>query len=256
VSSIERSPSDEEPRPGAQRHGTDGARALREVGRTPLVATLSGCAAGVSLFLVALLAVSGTDGLAPLDSPMRLAGRQLASGEALSIARIVTDFGALPAAGAVAVAGGLALMLARRPGAAAALLVGFATLVLAVDLLKEAIDRVRPPGASRSFTTASFPSGHAAYSVIWSALAVALVAGRPAFRGRTAIVIAAVGLTVAIGFTRVALGAHYLSDVVAGWALGAAVLSLSAAIAVVVGGMRNTDARSGATAPLDSDPRR
>lgn len=67
--------------------------------------------------------------------------------------------------------------------------------------------------------TYSFPSGHAANSMIfYLALALTLTAGS---RWRTWAIIGAVALSFLIGTSRVMLGVHWPSDVVAGWAFGA-----------------------------------
>lgn len=70
-------------------------------------------------------------------------------------------------------------------------------------------------------TTESFPSGHAlAGTVFWGLLAVDLRIGR--LRQR---IVAAVGVIGLVGFIRVALGAHYPTDVVVGALIGAAFLA-------------------------------
>lgn len=90
--------------------------------------------------------------------------------------------------------------------------------------VKAAVDRSRPmlldpvaqaPGLS-------FPSGHAQEAAV--AAAMVLVVHLPALRGaaRPAAITAAAVAVVAIGLSRVALGVHYLSDVVGGYLLGAA----------------------------------
>ena len=60
--------------------------------------------------------------------------------------------------------------------------------------------------------------------------------------GRTAVVTAAVILAAAIGLTRIYLNVHYLSDVEAGWGLGATVFALLGIVALVVGRLRHNDA--------------
>ncbi len=95
--------------------------------------------------------------------------------------------------------------------------VGMVIMAAAVIILKFSIRRPRPEGewgsVYRITDPHSFPSGHAARS---AALAVmGMVVGPGWF-----------GLALAIwapwvGLSRVALGVHYLSDILAGWLVGA-----------------------------------
>jgi membrane-associated phospholipid phosphatase len=94
----------------------------------------------------------------------------------------------------------------------------------AYHLAKSYVGRPRPdvawafPGKP---TDPSFPSGHAtASSAVYGLIALSLI---PLLKRRvlkSAVAIAATVLVVAIGFSRMYLGWHYLSDLVGGWALG------------------------------------
>jgi membrane-associated phospholipid phosphatase len=118
-------------------------------------------------------------------------------------------------------------------------------IVVAVHFIKAGVGRLRPPGADPSLTTASFPSGHAAYATAYTAIAVALVgATEESVRRRRTIVGVGLLLTAVIGLTRVVLGVHYLSDVVAAWGLGAAIFGAAGALLVLVGAMRHTEERA------------
>ena len=89
------------------------------------------------------------------------------------------------------------------------------------NLIKGAVERVRPDiHPLAGFSGASFPSGHSTAAAATFA-AIALILGR----GRSAKVRArlggvAAGIAVGIACSRVFLGVHWLSDVVAGLALG------------------------------------
>ena len=92
------------------------------------------------------------------------------------------------------------------------------------DLVKSAVDRARPvlPDPLAHEGGASFPSGHAQAAVV--GYAVLLLVFLPHLRGaaRDVAVAVAVLMVLGIGLSRVALGVHYVSDVLAGYALGAA----------------------------------
>jgi undecaprenyl-diphosphatase len=96
------------------------------------------------------------------------------------------------------------------------LLVAVGVLAVVVLGLKLLVRRRRPPGEwgaiYRSTDPHSFPSGHAARAVL---LAILIAAWGPAWAAPLAIVWAPL-----VALARVALGVHYLSDVIAGGLLG------------------------------------
>jgi len=86
--------------------------------------------------------------------------------------------------------------------------------------LKQAFHRTRPSFASEfAVTSWSFPSGHAMDSLIGYGLFAYWLSTRFP-RARTTILIGAATLVVLIGYARIYLGVHYLSDVAAGYAAG------------------------------------
>jgi membrane-associated phospholipid phosphatase len=95
--------------------------------------------------------------------------------------------------------------------------------------LKNLVQRPRPvlPEPLVHLVTFSYPSGHAVASTVFYGALVALVFTH--VRSRALRLLAAVGgavMVVLVCFSRVYLGAHYLSDVIAGVAVGAACLVL------------------------------
>jgi undecaprenyl-diphosphatase len=99
-------------------------------------------------------------------------------------------------------------------------------------IVKGAVGRARPVFADPIAIALgkSFPSGHAMGALV--CYGAVLVAVLPFMRRgiRTPIVVATGALVATIGFSRVALGVHYLSDVIGGFVLGAAWLLGSVAL--------------------------
>ena len=146
---------------------------------------------------------------------------------------LVNAFKLVTLAGNGVVLGALALAVGSvlwRRGAAndATLLAAVVFGAEAVNAaLKLAFHRPRPELAFLHLDTYSFPSGHStAAAAMFGALAFLLWPRARAARRRVALVAAAVVLIGLVGFSRLYLGVHYLSDVLAGLALGAAWLSL------------------------------
>ena len=105
---------------------------------------------------------------------------------------------------------------------------GFSFTGITVFILKLLTDRVRPAMSSLLHeTSAAFPSGHAALSLFFFGF-LAYLLSRRFQKKRYAILVFAVGLAIAgvIGASRVYLNVHWLSDVLGGFALAAAFLSL------------------------------
>lgn len=137
---------------------------------------------------------------------------------------------------------GVAALLAGTgltPGGTYRLVLGLgaiATLIL-TSILKLVLRRKRPATnyvARMWFSSYSFPSGHAAgaaacYGAVIVALFPIMVLG-----WWLTVAIPAIVLVIAIGVSRVYLGAHFPSDVLAGWAFGLLGLGVSALIALRV----------------------
>ena len=121
---------------------------------------------------------------------------------------------------------------------------------LLTTILKGFFDRPRPEFVAHivDASTASFPSGHATMSaVVYLTLGGILAASQKERRLKAFVLGFAILLTLVVGFTRLYLGVHYPTDVLAGWALGAA---------WAIGWMVATFAlfKSRAASPASSDP--
>jgi undecaprenyl-diphosphatase len=76
----------------------------------------------------------------------------------------------------------------------------------------------------------SFPSGHALNSTVGAlVLLLAVLPALPTVRRRVAAWVAAVAMIGLTAFDRIALGVHYVSDVVAAWLVGVALVAATAA---------------------------
>jgi membrane-associated phospholipid phosphatase len=101
--------------------------------------------------------------------------------------------------------------------------------VMLNDAVKLAFHRERPTfsGLSAALTTYSFPSGHAlGTTILYGLIALYLISRTKDWRLRVFIVTVAAFLVILVASSRVYLGVHYVSDVVAGAAEGVAWLAL------------------------------
>jgi membrane protein DedA with SNARE-associated domain len=199
---------------------------------TTLMATLA-----VSIFVVVAYSVVLGEDPGPTagdETAQELAGR-LHSAALVSVAKVVTWFGSAAVVGALAAICAALLAWRRRWAEFWVLVAGLAITQVGIDSIEAAVDRPRPADPLVAASGSSFPSAHAAHSVFYLWLAVTIVLRlRPGMARGAAVVTTGIVLTVAIGLSRVYLNVHYLSDVSAGWALGAAAFSFCAAVGLVV----------------------
>ena len=126
------------------------------------------------------------------------------------------------------------LVAARKAATAAFVVAAVTGGALTSTLLKLLFARARPDivGHLVEVHSASFPSGHALNSAVTYLTLGALLARTAGARSlRIYVMAVAVSLTLVIGFSRVYLGVHWPSDVIAGWCLGAAWAVLCSLIA-------------------------
>jgi len=193
--------------------------------------------------------VSGDAGPTPGDSTAIDVVESLRTDWLVDLAKLITGLGGLAVTGSLALLSAVLLGARRRWAELGVLVAGFALIYAGVHELKDAVARPRPGGGLVDVSGSSFPSAHAAYSTFYVWLAVTIVMRlRPGMARGAAVVAAGIALTALVGLSRVYLGVHYLSDVNAGWALGAAAFSFCAAVALIVTTVRQNafDAAAGA----------
>jgi undecaprenyl-diphosphatase len=137
--------------------------------------------------------------------------------------RDITSLGSSVVLALITVAVIAHLLLIRRPGTALLIFVAVAGGQLLSSLLKLEVDRPRPELVSHlvNETSLSFPSGHAMLSAV-TYLTLGSLAAR-FMHGRTTkiyVLSLAVLTTVLVGVSRIYLGVHWPSDVLAGWCAG------------------------------------
>lgn len=147
------------------------------------------------------------------------------------------DFTALGGTGVLTLASLIVvtyLLLTGRRHTAVTIVVSITSGIIVSTLLKEFFDRPRPDlVAHGSHTyTSSFPSGHSMMSAVcYLTLAGLLCTVERSRKIRLYLIGTALFLTALVGTSRVYLGVHWPSDVLAGWLTGAAWAALSLWIA-------------------------
>jgi len=238
------------------------ARARRHIRRTELRLLLAGLAVfGAVWGFLAVMGEVREGETARLDSAILLAFRR-AGHLATPVgprwlqeaARDITALGGTTVLTLVVVLAAVLLWLHRRRAQAGM----FVAAVVGGDLLAEAIKalvgRARPelvPHLDMVYSS-SFPSGHSAMSpIVYFTLAGLVAAGEGRRAQKVLLIATALALVLAIGVSRIYLGVHWPTDVLAGWALGAAVaVAALLAVHLVAPHRRET----GAVAPVEPAP--
>lgn len=150
--------------------------------------------------------------------------------------RDITALGSFSLLGLIVVAVCGYLVLARMRSEALLVAVSVIGGTILSTLLKMGYDRPRPDlvAMSQQFT-ASFPSGHAMLSAVtFLTLGTLLARLAPNRALQIFSISAAIFLTLIVGVSRLYMGVHYPSDVLAGWCLGAAWALLCGAVATLL----------------------
>ena len=195
-------------------------------------------ACGAVIAVLATLAAAGVydsvtekDGVAGLDRPALTLAISIRNPTIDSVgAALAYIFGTigLPL---IAVTAIVLLSLRRRTWTPAILLgsAGVGSLLMTIAG-KSIVGRVRPPhvDAIAPFESSpSFPSGHALNSVvILGMIAYLLILGTRSAIGSILVGVAAAVVAIGVGLSRVLIGAHWFTDVLASWALGAGWLAI------------------------------
>ena len=203
-----------------------------------LTTALAFAGVGLYVFVLYTVVLSGDLGPTPLDREIRDLAPELHVGIAADAGKVVTELGSFPVVAALVLVSGVVLAMNRKPLALASLVLGAVVLYLVVQGAKAGVDRPRPAGALVETSGSAFPSAHAAYATAW-VMAAAIAAWYVPSVVRDAALVGLAFLVVAVvGVTRIYLGAHWWSDVAAGWGVGFGVFGTAAAAAIVVSYVR------------------
>jgi undecaprenyl-diphosphatase len=182
-------------------------------------------AVGLALFAVLSVAVVRETALVDLDERISRWIAEEMPTWAEWLALPPTWVGGLVGLTLVSLVAATALVGAGRRWEAVWIVASVAAVQLLVTIVKTGFDRARPlDGAAIPMpTSSSFPSGHAAAGLVAAGAIAALVGTR----ARASVVWGAAALAaLVIGASRIVLNVHFVSDVLAGFALGAACLAL------------------------------
>ena len=191
------------------------------------------CAAG-SLIVIALGFVVHTHSVLPVDVNFTTAVQQVHIVAFQRLMILISTFGYPPWAEIIEAVAIVALLLLRRPLEAL-----FLALTLLVDglaaLVKIIVARPRPSPKDvlvlLRLGSYSYPSGHVVhYTIFYGFLIVVLVVCWRSSWWRTTLIAICAALIALVGLSRIYLGEHWLSDVVAGYLLaGVCLVALVAA---------------------------
>jgi membrane-associated phospholipid phosphatase len=201
------------------RRETDDARTATGLALTMVLATI--VLAGIVVGCLLLMVRSNT-GLARFDRGVAAWGADEANALATSVLRTITWLGSTVGVVVIAVVVGVVVyMRSRRPAVFLYLLLVVAGQNAIANLVKLAVHRARPTLEQLVGTSGtSFPSGHStAAAACYAAFALVLGIGL-APRMRATLFGVAAAIAVAVGCSRMFLGVHWFTDVLAGFAVG------------------------------------
>jgi undecaprenyl-diphosphatase len=212
----------------------------------------------LGLELTTLLAIAAVGSFAFAANAITLHEKDLITGDSTAftwadkirtgtlddLARAVTHLGSFSVVAAATALAVVALLMRRRIIESVMLVSALGLTWAAVHIAKAVVDRPRPSGSLVETAGQSYPSGHAAYAFAWIAIALVLTRPLPGLARTTVAIVTAIVVAVVVGLTRVYLRAHYLSDVVGGAGLAAAIFAAAGMVGLVVVHLRQNGRRA------------
>lgn len=195
-----------------------------------LLASLAVLVGAMWLFLGVVEDVVSGDPLVVADQAVFTFLQQLRTPPADQVMVRITELGSvgvlLPLI--VAVAAWLAVQRCWRT--AGYWLATVASAEIVVQVLKRTLGRHRPLAMYQGVEQYSFPSGHATISAVVLVYLAFLLSRGQSMRWRVGVAAVAAVYVTLVGFSRLYLGAHWMSDVAGGFSFGLAAVALSAIV--------------------------
>ncbi|MEV0610148.1 phosphatase PAP2 family protein [Polymorphospora rubra] len=196
-----------------------------------LLGTAAAAAAGLAALTVAV--VTRRPALVAADTAVARSAHHLAvrhPAVATAAAR-VTHLGDGRVVVGVLTATGVVLARHRRWRALALVAVAPAAGTLLCRAVRARVARTRPDGALRAADGYAFPSNHATNAALAAAAVTGVAWSRLPAPARPGVLAGALTVPAAVGATRVLLGVHWPSDVLAGWLVALTAVPAVAALA-------------------------
>ena len=178
----------------------------------------------ISLVVLALMvrdALATTSFMANFDIYVNGFMNQHVGTLAINIAETLSNIGSIIIAiGAGLIVGGIFVFHGKWRSAFIMISSIISSFIL-FSFLKDFFGRVRPENALQLLTDPSFPSGHATMAATFFFVCAYLFSQKIKYWvWRELFIVLCVLLTSAIGISRIILNVHWVSDIIAGWALG------------------------------------
>ena len=198
-------------------HPTPSAATAEALGLAAAAVVIGTATAGAILLMI-----KTRSGFARADTPFATWAAEHATEASTEVMRAISEFGGTTYVIVAALAvTGVELLRDRRWTIPAFVAMTIGGQFLLSNGIKWIVDRARPTiSPLTGFAGTSFPSGHAvAAAATWACVAFLLGRRRPR-HARAVLLGGAVAIAVAVAATRVALGVHWTTDVVAGLFVG------------------------------------
>jgi membrane-associated phospholipid phosphatase len=186
------------------------------------------------LFIGLAMMVAATGGADRIDQIVSNLADAIRTPTLTQLAVAITTLGSIPVLAGGTVLSAAVLWIRARRDLAVLIVASVGASCCAVFLVKVAIARPRPSPLTAIGNPGSdyaFPSGHTTNgSVTWMLVALLLTICMPRAARRAAAALSVL-LSLAIGLSRIYLGYHWLTDVLAGWLLATAIVCTAVIVA-------------------------